>query len=443
MVPLIVLLLVSAVAGFAADPPKKAFPYAYDQQDLPNGLRLITVPTDFPNVVSLYIVVQTGSRNEIESGKTGFAHFFEHMMFRGTKLFPTDKYTATLKEVGASSNAYTTDDRTVYHTTFSKQDLERIMAMEADRFQNLDYSEAAFRTEALAVLGEYNKNNAAPLRKMDERMRETAFTKHTYQHTTMGFLADVKDMPNQFAYSKVFFDRWYRPEYATIIVTGDVAPAATKALVDKYWGQWKHGSYTAAIPTEPAQSGPKEATVDWPTATLPWIQVAFKKPPYDDMGVENAALDLISFLGFSENSPLYRKLILEDQKSDVLYADTPDRVDPYLFNVTARVKKQEDVAQVRESILSTMAGFKDSLVSQERLDQVKSHLRYQFALSMDNSEAVASTLASFVGLKRTPETINRLYDAYAKVTAEDIRNVARKYFNENGRTVVVLVGGKQ
>jgi zinc protease len=365
------------------------------------------------------------------------------MMFRGTKLFPPDKYSATLKEAGAASNAYTTDDRTVYHTTFSKPDLERILAMEADRFQNLEYSEPAFRTEALAVLGEYNKNNAAPLRKMDERLRETAFTTHTYHHTTMGFLTDVQDMPNQFAYSKVFFDRWYRPEHTTIIVVGDVTTAGTKALVDKHWGQWKRGTYSAAIPVEPAQTGPKEATVDWPTPTLPWIQVAFKKPAYDDMGIDNAALDLISFLGFSENSPLYRKLILEDQKSDTLFADTPDRVDPYLFSVTARVKKQEDVAGVREAILSTMANFKDTLVSQERLEQVKSHLRYDFALGMDNSQAIAAALASFVGLRRTPETVNRLYEAYSKVTPEDIRNVARKYFNENGRTVVVLVGGKQ
>ena len=145
----------------AASPPK-AFPYPYDQHDFPNGLRLITVPTDYPNVVALYIVVQTGSRNEVEPGKSGFAHLFEHMMFRGTKAYPPAKYEAVLKEAGAASNAYTTDDLTAYHTTFSKEDLETILRMEADRFQNLDYTEAAFRTETLAVLGEYNKNSASP-----------------------------------------------------------------------------------------------------------------------------------------------------------------------------------------------------------------------------------------------------------------------------------------
>ncbi|MCL4403007.1 MAG: insulinase family protein, partial [Acidobacteria bacterium] len=132
--------------------PAKIFPYQYVQEDLPNGLRLITIPTGYPNIVALYIVVQTGSRNEVEPGKTGFAHLFEHMMFRGTGKYPTARYQEVLKTAGAASNANTSDDRTVYHTTFSKEDLEPILAMEADRFQHLKYTEAAFKTETRAVL---------------------------------------------------------------------------------------------------------------------------------------------------------------------------------------------------------------------------------------------------------------------------------------------------
>src|SRR5690349_20446756 len=103
----------------AADKPStKVFPLAYDQVDLPNGLRLVTIPTDYPSVVALYIVMQTGSRNEVEPGKSGFAHLFEHMMFRGTKEVPPAKYEEIMKEAGAASNAYTSNDMTVYHTTF-------------------------------------------------------------------------------------------------------------------------------------------------------------------------------------------------------------------------------------------------------------------------------------------------------------------------------------
>src|SRR5271165_2695983 len=115
------LLFVFLVAAlFAADAPPKAFPFPYTQEDLPNGLRLVTVPTGFPNIVSVFVVVQTGSRNEVEAGKTGFAHLFEHMMFRGTDLFPPGKYDEVLKRAGAASNASTSDDATVFHTTISK-----------------------------------------------------------------------------------------------------------------------------------------------------------------------------------------------------------------------------------------------------------------------------------------------------------------------------------
>src|SRR4051812_1675539 len=101
-----VFLLVCSLAATAAAPKQKIFPLAYDQYDLPNGLRVVTVPTDFPDIVALYIVVSVGSRNEVEPGKTGFAHFFEHMMFRGTPSFPPEKYEAMLKKAGAASNAY-------------------------------------------------------------------------------------------------------------------------------------------------------------------------------------------------------------------------------------------------------------------------------------------------------------------------------------------------
>src|SRR5450755_220715 len=115
------------------------------EKTLPNGLKVIVLPTGFPNIVSLQIPVQTGSRNEIEPGKSGFAHFFEHMMFRGTKAYPADRYQGILTQVGARQNAYTTDDYTNYYTTFSKEDLELMLKVEADRFQNLSYSEPAFK----------------------------------------------------------------------------------------------------------------------------------------------------------------------------------------------------------------------------------------------------------------------------------------------------------
>jgi zinc protease len=437
MLPLLLFLL-AAPAGA----PQKAFPYPYDQHDFSNGLRLITIPTDYPNVVALFIVAGTGSRNEVEPGKSGFAHLFEHMMFRGTRRFPPAKYEDMLKQAGAASNAYTTDDHTAYHTTFSKEDLETILSMEADRFQNLEYSPEVFKTETLAVLGEYNKNSSSPTSKLSEVLRDTAFDRHTYKHTTMGFLKDIQDMPNQYAYSRLFFDRYYRPQYTTIIVAGDVSPERVRPLVQKYWGNWKRGDYRPAIPAEPPQQGPRTNRIQWATPTLPWVVVSFHGPAYSDEQKDQAALDLISFLGFSESSALYQELVIQEQKVDTLQADSPDRVDPYLFSVRARLKKPADMDAVRQDILATLETFKQKPVAAERLGEVKRHLRYSFALSLNNSETIAGLVARYVALRRTPETINRLYDLYDRITAEDIRSVARKYLIENGRTIVTLTGGK-
>ena len=175
------ILLAALWLGLTACGPAsedKIFPYPYAVSELDNKLRLVTVETGYPDVVALYIVVKAGSRNEVEPGRTGFAHLFEHMMFRGTEKFPPEKWEALMQDAGAETNAYTSDDRTVYHAVFSKEDLEPILALEADRFQNLKYTEEQFRTETRAVLGEYNKNFANPMRKLDEAIRKTAFTTH-------------------------------------------------------------------------------------------------------------------------------------------------------------------------------------------------------------------------------------------------------------------------
>lgn len=437
------LCLCLAAGADAAGKSTKIFPLPYDQHDLPNGLRLITIPTEFPNVVALYVVVQVGSRNEVEPGKSGFAHFFEHMMFRGTKNYPPDKWDAIMREAGAATNAYTSDDLTVYHAVFSKEDLETILRVEADRFQNLEYAPAAFKTEALAVLGEYNKNSASPISKMYEVVRNTAFDAHTYKHTTMGFLEDIQDMPNEYDYSRQFFERFYRPEYTTVLLVGDITPAQARALVEKYWGKWKRGNYRVQVPREPVQQKPRTAHVDWTSPTLPWVWIAYKGPAYSDTEKDLATLDLLGFLGFSDNSELYQKLVIEEQKVDTLDPDSSDHVDPYLFSVIARVKKDADVAEVQRRILETMNGFKNTLVPAEKLESVKRHLKYEFALRMDSSAAIADTMAHYIALRRTPETVNKIYALYDEITPEDLRNVARKHLADSARTIVTLSGPKQ
>ena len=421
-------------------PPEEGgiFPYRWENHDLPNGLRAVLVDSGYPNLVGLYVVVQTGSRNEVEPGKTGFAHLFEHMMFRGTEKYPPEEWEAIMQAAGASTNAYTSDDRTVYHAVFAAEDLERILELEADRFQNLEYSEEIFRTETRAVLSEYNKSFANPFRKLDEGMRETAYDTHTYRHTTIGFEEDVEAMPELYEYGLQFFDRYYRPEYTTIAVVGDFEFEKALGYIEKYWGPWERGGYEAAVPAEPLQQGPRSTRIDFHAPTLPIVQVSFKAPAYDDELVDSAAMDLISFYAFGESSELYKQLVIADQTVDMLAPQYYDHLDPFPFSVVARVKDAGDVDAVQRAILATFEELKEKPIPPERLEAIKSHLRYDFALGMNSTESIADTLAHYLGLRRTPETINKRYALYASVTAEDISKTAEKYFVESGRTITKL-----
>jgi zinc protease len=432
------LLICVPVMALAQQKSRKLFPYNYTIDDLPNGLRLITVPTDYPNLVALYIVVQTGSRNEVEPGKSGFAHFFEHMMFRGSDNYTPDQREAIFKRAGAKTNAYTSDDRTVYHATFSKDDLDEIMKMEADRFLHLKYALPEFQTESLAVKGEYDKNSANPFSKLYEVLRETAFKTHTYSHTTMGYLKDIQDMPNQFEYSQEFFKRFYRPEYTTVVLVGDVTRERALDLTKKNFGGWKRGDYVAKIPAEPKQTEPRKAHIDWPSPTLPIVAVAFRGPAYSDVEKDKMALDLLAQVAFGENSDLYQKLVLKEQKVDVLAPDFSNQMDPELFVILARVKDPKDVDYVREQILATFKRCTTELIPADKLNATRSRLRYGFAMAMDSSDAIASTLAPFVSLRRTPETIDKLAELMETISAQDVRDLAASYFRDESRTIVTL-----
>ncbi len=434
--------LIAAAGAFASETDNKSdakiFPYKYEMRDLKNGLRVIVVPTDYPNIVALQIPVSVGSRNEVESGKTGFAHFFEHMMFRGTPNYSAEEYNALIKNTGADQNAWTSDDMTNYHTTFSKDDLELVLKLEADRFQNLKFSVEDFKTEARAVLGEYNKNFANPFRRLFEAQRKVTYEKHTYRHTTMGFIEDIENMPNQFEYSLKFFDRYYRPEYVTIILVGDLDADKTFKLVEKHWGSWKGGDYKPEIPQEPAPSGPIYAHSKNDTPTLPLVSVAFRGPAFSDTKNDMAAMDIIQSYAFSPSSPLYQKLVVKEQKVDVFGPSFPDQTDPALLTVLARVKDPKDVWYVRDEILKGFAQLRVERVDEKRLADIKGNLKYGFANGMDNSEAIAEALVGYVARTRDPETINRVYRLYDSVTADDVIEKANKYFTDKGLVTVTL-----
>ncbi len=331
------------------------FPYTIQKTALENGLTVMSVPFDSPGIIAYYTVVRTGSRNEVEKGLSGFAHFFEHMMFRGTDAFPEEKYNDTLKALGADSNAFTNDDCTTYHMTIPATALATAVQIESDRFQNLKYDEPSFQKEARAVLGEYNKSASSPFQKLNEVMQNTAYTTHTYKHTTIGFLEDIKDMPNQYAYSKVFFERWYRPENCTVVVAGDVKHEDLVSLARRYYGSWKRGTSNVEIPVEPVQTEPKSARVTWPLPTLPTLILGYHRGAAQPSDPDTAALQALAQMVFGETSPLYRDLVLKEQMVVELACEPGTNRDPGLFQIIARVRKPEDLPDVRQRIARALA----------------------------------------------------------------------------------------
>ncbi len=417
----------------------KILPYKIHQNKLANGLNVVTVPFDSPGTAAFYTVFRVGARDEVEDGVTGFAHFFEHMMFRGTDKYSKSEYSEILKSTGASANANTSQDRTVYHMTGDVAKLETMFEIEADRFMNLKYSEHDFKTEAGAVKGEYTKNSASPYQQIYEKLLSTAFTKHTYQHTTMGFLKDIVDMPNQYQYSLEFKERFYRPEYATVIVVGDVTAELVNQLAQKYFGDWKQGSYKSVVAVEPTQTETRYVHLQ-NGGIPPYLSLNFKGPAFDDRKIDMPALDVLSAVLFSSTSPLYKKLVLDESKARFVGGGASDSRDPSLFSIQASLYKAEDSQYVRDEISKAIAEFKQNGVDETKLNNIKSNLKYRFAMSIDNPSTIANSLASYVQLTGDPEAINRLYAQYDKVTISDLQMVLAQYLVESGLTIATISG---
>ena len=422
----------------AAETANKVFSQDYVIKELDNGLRVMIVKTDYPDLVSIQIPVSTGSRNEVEAGKTGFAHFFEHMMFKGSKKFPQDVYSDIFKNAGVDNGAYTTNDYTNYHLDFSKEHLEQVLEIQADHFQHLDYTEAQFRTEALTVKGEYLKNNASPIRKLLSAVREKAFDTHTYKHTTMGFFEDIEAMPDQLAYGKEFFSRFYKPEYVSLVIVGDVDPEKTMALVEKYWGNWQRGKFESVIPAEPMQQAPRYQHEVYDGLPGHWLLVSFKGSAFEPTKKDRAALDLVSELYFSNNSALYQELVVDKQLASQMFTYNPETKDAGLRHVFVKVDDAKNLSVVRDAINRTYAKARVETVGLDKLNNLKSNLKYSFVNSLDSSESIAGTLASYMHFTRDPEMINKLYNSFDNITPSDIKAAANKYFIDNNRTTVTM-----
>jgi zinc protease len=270
-----------------------------------------------------------------------------------------------------------------------------------------------------------------------EATNNTAFENHTYKHTTIGFFDDVVDMPNQYDYSIEFFNRYYKPEYCTIVVVGDVTHDQVVDLSLKYFGGWKTGNFKNTIPVEPEQKEARYTHIQVPSFP-PYIDINYKSPAFTNDNNDFHALSVMSEVYFSEKAPLYKKLVLEEQRVRSLNAGIYPTRDPYLWSVSASVVKAEDLPYVKDEVMRVLQQARDSVVSDAELQQTLQRMKYSFSMRMDSPDAIANSLAQYIWLTGDPESINKTYRIFEKITPEDIRRVANKYIRNERMTIASI-----
>ena len=338
---------------------RDVLPFRATETTLANGLKVIVVPTGFPNLVSIQIPVQTGSRNEVEPGKSGLRALLRAPDVPRHAGEPAREVPG---DHGQGRRARQREHRRRLRRATTRRSRRRISSR---------CSALRGHVPAPVVLrGRLQDRGARDPRRIQQEQRRAAAASssrcsatgstrsHTYKHTTMGFIKDIENMPNEYAYSKLFFERWYRPQYTTVIIAGDVTPGAGPAARGEVLGRVEGRRRRHRPPSRRsrAPNGPQYVHVPWTSDTLPWVTVAFPGPAFDENGKDSAAVEMLGTLATSaQTSDLYKKLVVTEQKVDELVVDVPSSVDPSLFTVLARVKKAADAVYVRDQILATFA----------------------------------------------------------------------------------------
>jgi zinc protease len=436
---LLTMLLCALPASAGAQATGGIFPFPFHTVRLDNGFTAYVIPAGAPGQIAFVSMVRTGSRDEVEPGKSGFAHFFEHMMFRGTERYPN--YDGVTAAMGAARNAFTSSDMTVYYLVAASEYLEQIVDLEADRFRNLRYAEPDFRTEAGAVLGEYQQSATTPFGFLNEKVREAAYDRHTYRHTTIGFEADVRAMPEGYAYSLDFYRRFYRPENVVLVIAGDVDPERAAALIRQHYGAWQPGYAAPDVPAEPPQAARRARTVEYPGRTLPVLSVNWKGPAWSARDRLALATEVLGLVAFGPNSDLYRRLVIRDRVVQSLNAGFGLQRDPALLSVTATVTDPAQVESVTAAIRETAERFQGEPADAKQLADTKRALKYGFLMGLETAQSVAFAMIPFVINTGGPEAVEDYYRTLDAITADDVRAAARRYLVDTGQTVVTMVQG--
>ncbi len=408
---------------------------------LDNGLVALMVESHDAPVIDVQVWYHVGSKNEV-AGRTGFAHFFEHLMFDGTKNLASNEFSDYIVRSGGTDNAYTTEDTTVFWETVPSNMLPVVLWLEADRMRNLDINEKVFNNERQVVEEERRlRFDNPPYGTVVETLYDNAYTVHPYRHMTIGSMEDlnhasVQDIQN-------FYDNYYEPSNATVVIVGDVDWREAEADVRKYLGPVKEGNRAAAapIPQEPAQIAERVVKVNL-GVTLPAFVEGFHMPA--DGTPDAYPLRLASkILSDGESSRIYTRLIYDKQIA--VQADSSGNFteDPNLFFVFAVMNSGHNPAEGETQVDAELTRLKDDLVPEAELEKAKNQTLRDFILSRQTAQSRAEELGYAAVVLKDPELVDTELKRFLEVTPQDIQRVARKYFVDENKTVVEVYPKKE
>jgi zinc protease len=432
-------LLVGSAAGAQGRSGKSEQPRlgaGIEAKTLKNGLKIIVWPDhDIPNV-SLYNFFRVGSRNE-RPGITGLSHFFEHMMFNGAKKYGPGQFDSVMEAAGGSNNATTSEDATIYMDWFPSSALETIFELEGDRLANLAFDPKIIESERGVVYSERrsgvdNDNTGALL----EQVQATAYVAHPYQFPVIGWPSDIESWRMEDL--QRFFQTYYAPNNATLVVVGAVTPAEVFALAEKYLGAIPSQPPPEPVRTkEPEQQGEKRVLVRR-SAQAPLFQVAYHAVDAKDPDVPAWEL-LLNILAEGESSRLHRRLVEEERVAihvDSLFNAT---FDPSLVLFLVDLPPGGDVGRVEKLFTEELAKVRAQGVTDAELRKAKNNTVADFWRGMETNSYRARLLGTYEVFHGDYRQLFDVPTRYEQVTREQIRKVAGRILDPNRRTVGVLV----
>jgi zinc protease len=443
---LFVVLLTLALPGCATKtfrigdrvvPEKEVLPFVGTYQanrfTLSNGLRLIVVEDHSSPTFSYQTWFRVGSRNE-QVNYTGLAHLFEHMMFKETKNHKDGEFDRLLEGAGAEGeNAFTSRDYTAYIQELPKNQLELIASLESDRMINLVVNEKAFKTETEVVQNErrYRTENS-PDGTMYQELFATAFTRHPYRWPVIGFQEDLARMSAKDA--EAFYQKYYRPSYATIVVAGDVDPDDVFSTVKKYYGSIASEPFQeATVEEEPRQSSPRRKQLKLA------IQVEKLMMGYRIPGVFQAdepALEILRLiLTGGKSSRLNRALVDTGIASSVEAWELEDK-DPSLFVIVANLQVGKRAAQAETIILKELARLENDPSLAQEIEQVKNRINFGFYEQLNSNTDKTRFIGQYETMIGDFQLGLRRQEKVLATAPADVQNAIHNHFNPNNRTVI-------